>query len=82
MTNIFHNLWKMWTCKHENVRCIHGDEINNTGRLRPPYIARCACKDCGKYLYWREMPDICTNTGTPHEISRGHHRAHSKEVKE
>lgn len=54
-------------CKHENIRCIHGDEINQTARLfRRPEIARVACLDCYKYLYNKEYPEICSETGLSH----------------
>lgn len=46
-------------CKHERLRCIHGDEII-ARKFR-----RCACLDCGKSLDW-PMPDVCFFTGLPH----------------
>lgn len=62
-------------CKHERVRCIHGDEINSTGRAwRHPSIARVRCLDCGRALYKMEMPEICSNTGTPHNPRMWRHR--------
>lgn len=54
-------------CKHENLRCVHGDEINQTGRMfRRPEIARAACTDCGRYVYDKGLPEYCTTTGEPH----------------
>lgn len=46
-------------CRHERVRCIHGDEINQYhGR-------RVLCLDCGEALL-TPMPRICWYTGKPH----------------
>lgn len=52
-------------CKHNRVRCIHGDEIWSTMRLNGK-IARVRCIDCGKSLVDRDLPEFCTNTGTRH----------------
>lgn len=48
-------------CKHENVRCVHGDEIVHR-RYR-----RVACLDCGRSLK-RDLPSMCWFTGTIHEF--------------
>lgn len=54
-------------CKHPLVVCLHGDMILQTIRpWRNPVIARVRCGDCGKTLYDRELPKICTWTGVPH----------------
>ena len=51
---------QFWRCKHEHVRCIHGDEIiARHGR-------RVACLDCGRALPGT-LPDVCWVTGLPHQ---------------
>jgi len=54
-------------CKHENVRCIHGDEINHysKGYFRPKF-ARVFCEDCLNPLYNRPLLDICSVNNQPH----------------
>lgn len=61
--------WRVWPvklwfmqrfhCKHENVRCIHGDEIWQR-RYR-----RRACLTCGRALKG-PLPERCTVSGKPH----------------
>lgn len=54
-------------CKHEHVRCIHGDEIWSTMRgFRKFSFARSRCLDCNKALYNGPLPKVCTVTGEPH----------------
>lgn len=66
---------KLWTllrkldkrCKHVNVRCVHGDEVNESVRaFRSPAFARAKCQKCGKYMYNMELPYLCIFTGRPH----------------
>lgn len=59
----------MFFCKHKRVRCVHGDEINQTIRVftfKRPVIARVVCLDCNKYLYKRELPEMCYYTKKEH----------------
>lgn len=54
-------------CKHDAVRCIHGDEIISTTRAwRRPTWARARCLRCGKALYDQPLPDPCWFTDEPH----------------
>jgi hypothetical protein len=53
--------WKR--CKHERVRCVHGDEIIQVD------FARVKCLDCGRALKHHPLPEPCTVTG------HRHHRA-------
>lgn len=46
-------------CDHDNVRCVHGDEID----VRD---ARAICRSCGKALKKEPLPYICSVTGHPH----------------
>lgn len=56
-------------CKHEHVRCIHGDEINNTMRVwRTPSYARVRCLDCGRALYTWPLPKSCLLPNIYHDI--------------
>jgi hypothetical protein len=60
----------MGRCQHTRTRCIHGDEIWARTKTflrwwKEPIIRRQACLDCGTALD-RDLPDICTITGTPH----------------
>lgn len=58
-------------CKHENLRCIHGDEVMTTMKgWLGTHISRVRCTDCGNALYDREMLEICTVTGEPHPSDR------------
>jgi hypothetical protein len=56
--------WIPGVCKHQNTRCIHGDEgwarMNWRGVVR-----RQACLDCGRALN-RGLPPICTVTQKLH----------------
>lgn len=54
-------------CKHENVRCIHGDEILMVmkGLIRTK-IARVRCIDCQTPLYDWDMLEVCSDTNEPH----------------
>jgi hypothetical protein len=45
-------------CEHENVRCVHGDEII-ANRYR-----RGVCLDCNRSL--QPLPFMCSWTGKPH----------------
>lgn len=51
--------WIPGVCKHDMVRCTHGDEI--IGRN----FKRRVCMRCGKALKG-PLPDICFFTGKPH----------------
>jgi hypothetical protein len=51
--------WRWFTCKHEHVRCTHGDEI--IGRN----FRRRVCIDCRRALKG-PLPLICSVTGEPH----------------
>jgi hypothetical protein len=51
---------------HSHVRCVHGDEINQSARYLGNQFARAACVRCGKYLYHIDLPYMCDYTGTPH----------------
>lgn len=53
-------------CKHVSVRCVHGDEINDTLRFWHPNFARAKCLKCGRYMYHMELPYLCQYTGAPH----------------
>ena len=66
MRNIFRR------CKHENVRCVHGDEVIFHMRLRRPYFARAFCLDCNRPLYGHDLPLICTVTSTLHPMESRH----------
>jgi hypothetical protein len=46
------------SCGHDNVRCIHGDEIIAVGYKRGH------CLDCGKWFV--ALPVLCSVTGKPH----------------
>lgn len=48
-------------CRHEHVRCIHGDEI------LARHNRRVACLDCGRSLDW-PLPTVCSWTGRPHDV--------------
>lgn len=51
--------WIPGVCKHEHVRCTHGDEIiARRGRRR-------VCMDCGRALRG-DLPRECAFTGRPH----------------
>ena len=52
--------WRLFYCKHENKRCIHGDEIIARN------WCRVLCRDCGKALK-DELPEECYFTGRPHK---------------
>lgn len=58
--------WLPFVCKHEHVRCTHGDEI--IGRR----WRRRVCMDCGRALRG-DLPDECAFTGRlhPSAVSRG-----------
>jgi hypothetical protein len=56
--------WKRWipgVCKHEQVRCTHGDEI--IGRR----WRRRVCMICGRSLKG-VLPEMCFFTGEQHHI--------------
>lgn len=55
-------------CKHDNTRCVHGDEINvsSKGFFRIVF-ARRFCLDCERYLYDTDLPLICTETKLAHD---------------
>lgn len=61
----FARVWIPGVCKHENTRCIHGDEGWARMTMWRGIVRRQACLDCGRALD-RGLPDICTTTGTPH----------------
>jgi hypothetical protein len=65
---VFRLVWWVLSppCEHQQVRCIHGDEIWSTQRLRDGAIARVRCLGCGRSLHGRPLPDICTVTGGQH----------------
>jgi len=54
-------------CKHENTRCIHGDEIWARMKVyylrwwKEPVVRRQACLDCGAAL---DRNAICTRTNS------------------
>lgn len=52
-------------CRHERVRCIHGDEILARMTTWRGIVRRAACLDCGGALD-RGLPEPCTVTGKPH----------------
>lgn len=58
-------VWVPGVCKHPRTRCLHGDEI--LARMSPwrGIVRRQACIDCGRTLD-RDLPDVCTSTGTLH----------------
>ena len=59
-------------CKHERVRCIHGDEILMAMTVYRARIRRQRCLDCGRALD-RGLPDPCTVNGQPHaRVEDGH----------
>lgn len=51
--------WLPFVCKHELVRCTHGDEI--IGRR----MRRRVCMICGRALRG-DLPNVCWFTGRPH----------------
>lgn len=51
--------WLPFVCKHETVRCTHGDEI--IGRR----FRRRVCMICGRALRG-PIPDMCWFSGRPH----------------
>lgn len=54
-------------CPHNDIRCVHGDEIQNSAKgFFRVKIARARCVDCASYLYDHDLPEICTETGSPH----------------
>jgi hypothetical protein len=65
MTKIdeFRKRFQRWKCKHNRVRCVHGDEI-----VRLNY-RRSVCLDCGKVL--DDLPKFCTVTNKPHAMWTG-----------
>ena len=51
-------------CRHERVRCVHGDEINwRSGRV----TVRAACLDCDASLPKLDLPAICHYNGEAHD---------------
>ena len=62
-------LLKSWfkRCDHPDIRCVHGDEINNSskGFFRVKF-ARARCVTCESYLYDHDLPLVCTVTGRSH----------------
>ncbi len=50
-------IWRR--CRHEHVRCTHGDEIIARD------FRRRVCLDCGRALKG-PLPEICYQTGEPH----------------
>lgn len=56
--------WLPGVCRHEDVRCTHGDEI--IGRR----FRRRVCRVCGRSLDG-PLPEVCFFTGTPHSSVRG-----------
>lgn len=61
--------WVRWRCKHEAVRCIHGDEIIFGTR----HGERSRCLGCGKTF--PELPVMCFFIDEPHpsKVSRDRH---------
>lgn len=53
--------WIPGVCKHDDVRCIHGDEIIARG------FRRRLCMTCGRALRGL-MPSTCWYTGTLHGL--------------
>ncbi len=51
--------WLPWVCKHDEVRCVHGDEIIARG------FRRVACLVCGRSLD-RDLPVMCWFSGERH----------------
>lgn len=45
-------------CKHEELKCVHGDMINYLG-------TRAVCKDCGRRMKGEPLPYLCED-GRPH----------------
>ena len=45
-------------CKHERVRCLHGDEVIML------FWTRAACLDCPKLF--KALPEYCSVTGERH----------------
>lgn len=55
--------WIRWAhppCPHDDIRCVHGDEILARGG------SRAACRKCGRSLKRAPLPDICTVSGERH----------------
>lgn len=52
--------WIPRVCKHERVRCTHGDEIIYR------HYRRTVCLVCGHSLTW-PLPEMCFFTGEPHD---------------
>lgn len=50
-------LWAF--CTHENIRCVHGDEINYRAGDRN------VCVDCDRSSSY--LPVVCSYTGKPHD---------------
>lgn len=50
--------WIPFVCKHEKIRCTHGDEIIHRR-------SRQVCMICGRSLKG-PLPNICFFTGAPH----------------
>lgn len=62
-------LKRLFFCKHEHVRCIHGDEVWQTMRAFHKFsLARVRCIDCGRALYKRPLLEICSYTGRSHSV--------------
>jgi len=65
-------IWK--DCPHENRRCVHGKEYNDSERraIRGGGLenARVACLDCGVLIYGVRRPLVCTDSGFTHTLSR------------
>lgn len=61
-------------CTHENLRCLHGKEFNDTERRRwgapGTEVARVACVDCGFLIYGVPRLVRCSLTGYTHSLSR------------
>lgn len=51
--------WLPWVCEHDEVRCVHGDEIIARG------FRRVACLVCGRSLN-EPLPRLCWFTGEQH----------------
>jgi hypothetical protein len=58
-------LYPLWPCRHERVRCIHGDEVLQAMTTWRARVRRTRCLDCGRALD-RNLPNPCTTTGLPH----------------
>ncbi len=55
--------WLPWVCKHDEIRCVHGDEIIHRG------FKRVACLVCGRSLD-RNLPDVCWFSRTLHKSAQ------------